>query len=110
MAARGARLCSLLLLAALAGLGAEAKVSGAGDTGHGGAPGTGPSLRPPPPPAARFPRVVPLSWPRCCPGWLQEKAGAGGFVRALPCPARWRSRARRRGRGASPGSCLPFSS
>lgn len=70
MAARGVRLCSLLLLAALAGLGAEAKVSGAGRTGHGGAPGTGPSLPTPPPPGARFPRVVPPSRPPCLSGRL----------------------------------------
>lgn len=95
MAARGVRLCSLLLLAALARLGAEAKVSGAGGTGQVVLPVPGPdsvrrprgalgsrgSFRLPGPtaaPAGCRGRSEPVVLCGHCPGPLGGGAGPGG--------------------------------
>lgn len=82
------------LLAAAAGRAGGAGRRGQGERGGGHGSRWCSRYRAFHPPAARFPRVVPLSWPRCCIGWLQGKAGARGFVRALPCPAEERRQPR----------------
>lgn len=101
MAARGVRLCSLLLLAALAGLGAEAKVSGAGGTGQLVLPVLGPasvrrprralgsrrSFRLPGPtaaPAGCRGRPQPVVSCGRCPAPLGGGAGPGGAASAPP--------------------------